>query len=245
MGITIKSVKGYYFLDCWIMANIIQQSTLHFCRDMFTRENDPCGRMQDQMVMAARSAVANIAEGASRRQTSRETEMRLTDVARASLSELLCDFYSYALYHDIRPWEKTSAEYQRFSSLQLDPASYGQDIEVDAYIHIKTQFAKFERALLNPDTAIRVNANMLLINRCIQMLQKMMLRQLDDFKTEGGFTENLTKERIQAIKTEASKGEAPRCPKCGSPMRQRMVKKGHKQGITFWGAPTTHNATGQ
>lgn len=86
MAIQIKSVKGYYFLDAWIMANIIQQSTLHFCNDLLTRENDPCGRLRDQMTMAARSAVANIAEGASRRQTSRETEMRLTDVAAQALA---------------------------------------------------------------------------------------------------------------------------------------------------------------
>lgn len=235
MAIQIKSVKGYYFLDAWIMANIIQQSTLHFCNDLLTRENDPCGRLRDQMTMAARSAVANIAEGASRRQTSRETEMRLTDVARASLSELLCDFYSYALYHHIRPWEKASREYTLFNSLQLDHPDYGSDIEAEAYDHICRQFAKFERALLNQSTDIRVNANMLLINRCIHMLNKMIQRQLDDFSHEGGFSENLTKLRRATVQEDAAQSDAPKCPKCGSPMQQRMVKRGSRQGSSFWG----------
>lgn len=68
MPIQIKSVKGYYCPDVWIMANIIQQSTLQFCRDLLNRDNDPCGRLRDQMTMAARSGVVNIAEGTSRRQ---------------------------------------------------------------------------------------------------------------------------------------------------------------------------------
>lgn len=235
MSLQIKSAKGHYYLDTWIMANIIQQSTLHFCRDMFSRENDPCGRMQDQMTMAARSAVANIAEGSSRRQTSRETEMRLTDVARASLSELLCDFYSYAIYHGIRPWEKSSAEYIRFNSFQLDKPNYDTDIEADAFDHIRNQFDKFKKALLNPESSVRVNANMLIINRCIQMLGKMIKRQLDDFAHEGGFSENLTQLRRATLQAEAVQSDAPACPKCGAPMLRRMVKKGTRQGTNFWG----------
>lgn len=235
MALEIKSVKGYYFLDVWIMANIIHQSTLHFCQDLLNRENDPCGRLRDQMIMAARSAVANIAEGASRRQTSRQTEMRLTDVARASLSELLSDFYSFALFHKIRPWLKTSPEYARFNALQLTQPAYGSDIEADAYDHILAQFNTFAPALLHGDTSIRVNANMLLINRCILMLNKMIQRQLSQFSSEGGFSENLTKARREAVQKQAADADAPKCPKCGAPMQQRMVKRGARQGTSFWG----------
>ena len=51
-------------------------------------QNDPKGRHYDQMYMAARSVYANIAEGSARHNTSTETEMRLTDVARGSAIEL-------------------------------------------------------------------------------------------------------------------------------------------------------------
>ena len=79
-------VAGYYWLDTWILANVIQLATQDFCRAFLTLQNDPCGRQFDQMTQAARSCTANIAEGNSRHYTSRETEMKLTDVARASLS---------------------------------------------------------------------------------------------------------------------------------------------------------------
>ena len=75
---------GYYWLDTWVLANVIQLATQDFCARNLNRTNDPCGRQYDQMTQAARSVPANIAEGNSRHSTSKETEMRLTDVARAA-----------------------------------------------------------------------------------------------------------------------------------------------------------------
>ena len=71
---------GYYWLDTWIFANVIQLATQDFCKTFLNLQNDPCGRQFDQMTQAARSCTANIAEGNSRHYTSRETEMKLTDV---------------------------------------------------------------------------------------------------------------------------------------------------------------------
>ncbi len=86
---------GYYWLDTWVLANVIQLATQDFCHKFLNRSNDPCGRQYDQMTQAARSAPANIAEGNSRHSTSKETEMRLTDVARATLAELSNDFLQH------------------------------------------------------------------------------------------------------------------------------------------------------
>jgi four helix bundle suffix protein len=83
---------GYFWLDSWILANIVQLGTQTFCGRFLNRTNDPCGRQNDQMTQAARSGCANIAEGSARRATSRETEMKLTDVARSSLAELSGDY---------------------------------------------------------------------------------------------------------------------------------------------------------
>ena len=88
---------SYYWLDTWVLANVIQLATQDFCIRYLNRTNDPCGRQFDQMTMAARSAPANIAEGSSRHSTSLETEMKLTDVARATLAELANDYQNWLL----------------------------------------------------------------------------------------------------------------------------------------------------
>lgn len=234
MPIVIKSIKGYYYLDAWIMANIIQIGTERFANRYLNKSNDPCGRMYDQMTMAARSVTANIAEGASRRQTSHETEMKLTDVARASLSELLGDFFHFSLMANIEPWPKTSAQYQSFNAIQLDLPDYGEDIQHDAWIHIQRQYGKFAGWIENAAASTCINSLMLLINRLIQILQKMISRQLESFKEEGGFTENLTKERVETIKQQSLEANAPTCPVCGKSMQKVMAKKGRNSGKEFW-----------
>ena len=92
-----SSNGGYRWLDAWNLAAVIQLATQRFCRRYLDRNNDPCGRQFDQMTQAARSGVANIAEGYSRRATSIETELRLYDVAKASLTELAGDYRNWLL----------------------------------------------------------------------------------------------------------------------------------------------------
>ena len=67
------------------------------------------------------------------------------------------------------------------------------------------------------------------------MLQAQIQSQLDSFRQTGGFTENMTAERLEARKTQASAAGAPVCPKCGKPMLRRTQKKGQMQGREFWG----------
>ena len=67
---------GYYWLDTWVLANVVQLATQDFCARFLNHTNDPCGRQYDQMTQAARSAPANIAEGNSRHSTSKETGSR-------------------------------------------------------------------------------------------------------------------------------------------------------------------------
>ena len=97
---------GYFWLDTWVLANIIQLSTQEFCQRYLNRSNDPCGRQYDQMTQAARSVPANIAEGNSRHSTSKETEMKLTDVARASLAELANDVQHLSCVHILQQKRK-------------------------------------------------------------------------------------------------------------------------------------------
>ena len=94
MAIRIHNSNGYMGLTVWVLNNVIQLATESFCDRFLNLHNDPCGRQRDQMVQAARSAVANIAEGSSRQQTSTETAMSLHDVARASMAELKGDYFN-------------------------------------------------------------------------------------------------------------------------------------------------------
>ena len=220
---------GYYWLDTWILANVIQLATQDFCIRYLNRTNDPCGRQYDPMTQAARSVTANIAEGNSRHATSKETEMRLTDVARASLAELANDYINWILLHEKAPWSVKSSEHRKVTSIQLDRPTYKEDVQYESSVHILKQKHKFDEWFLSKDSLIIV-----LCNRLIMMLGKHLELLLENFRKEGGFTEALTAERL-AFKTEQSiQSDAPSCPKCGKPMIKRVAKKGINAGNEFW-----------
>ena len=225
---------GYYWLDTWVLANIIQLATQDFCQRNLNRTNDPCGRQYDQMTQAARSVTANIAEGNSRHSTSKETEMKLTDVARASLSELANDYINWLLRHEQIPWSVKSEEHHAVSYLALDRPTYKDDVQHLSSLHILKQKHKFDQWLRSKNSFEEANCLLVLCNRLIMMLGKQIANQLETFKREGGFTEGLTAERL-AYRTEQSlQANAPACPKCGKPMLKRMAKKGINSGKEFW-----------
>lgn len=144
MGVNIGTTTGYLYLDSWIMANIAQLGTQSFCRRFLNRTNDPCGRQYDQMTQAARSVQANIAEGASRRQTSTETEMHLTDVARASISELSGDYLNFLMTRGKTAWRNDNPNVKMLRSIMLDKACYGESLLHDVSEHVLTQKKKFD-----------------------------------------------------------------------------------------------------
>ena len=83
---------GYRKLRSYVVAEAVYDATVVFCRRFHAADR----RMADQMVQAARSGVRNISEGSGAAATSRKTEMKLTNVGRASLAdELLRDYESF------------------------------------------------------------------------------------------------------------------------------------------------------
>lgn len=225
---------GYYWLDTWVLSNVIQLATQDFCLRFLNRNNDPCGRQFDQMTQAARSIPANIAEGNSRHSTSKETEMKLTDVARASLAELVNDYINWLMKAEKVPWSTNSAEHKKVSQIQLDKPLYKNDVQHLSSIHILVQKHKFDEWLTAKDSEIVANCMIILCNRLIMMLRKQIVNQLYNFKSEGGFTEALTAERL-AYRTEQHQKEgAPFCPKCGKTMIKRVARKGINAGSEFW-----------
>lgn len=187
---------GYFWLDTWVLANVIQLTTQDFCTRYFNHVNDPCGRQYDQMTQAARSVPANIAEGNSRHSTSKETEMRLSDVARASLAELANDYINWLMRHEEIPWSVKSEEHNSVSSIPLDRPTYKDDMQHLSCIHILKQKHKFDKWLCSKNSIIEANCLLILCNRLIMMLGKQIENQLENFKEEGGFTEALTAERL-------------------------------------------------
>ena len=225
---------GFYWLDTWVMANVIQLSTQDFCKRYLNRKNDPCGRQYDQMIQAARSVPANIAEGNSRHSTSKETEMKLTDVARASLAELANDYLNWLLQYEQVPWSANSDERKKVSAVLLDKPTYKDDVQYLSSIHILAQKHKFDEWLCSNDSFTEARCLLILCNRLILMLRKQIENLLETFREEGGFTEGLTAERLSYRTEQSVKTDAPVCPKCGKPMIKRVAKKGTNSGKEFW-----------
>lgn len=225
---------GYFWLDTWVMANVIQLATQDFCARFLNRSNDPCGRQYDQMTQAARSAPANIAEGNSRHSTSKETEMKLTDVSRATLSELANDYLNWLLKHERLPWSIHSAEYTAVANTRFDKPEYQDDVLYQSSIHILKQKHRFDTWLKSEDSMTVANCLLVLCNRLIMMLSKQIESQLATFREEGGFTEALTAERLAHRTEQSLQADAPTCPVCGKPMIKRVAKKGMNSGREFW-----------
>ena len=102
----IPAHGGYESLLSFQKARIVFDGTACFC-SRFVSKRD---RTFDQMVQAARSGKQNILEGSQASGTSKETEIKLTNVARASLEELLEDFRDYLRVNKLSPWAKESKE---------------------------------------------------------------------------------------------------------------------------------------
>jgi len=228
-------------MDSWILGNVVQLGTQTFCRRFLNRTNDPCGRQYDQMTQAARSGCANNAEGSARRATSRETEMRLTDVARSSLAELSGDFINWLLQQGKVPWGKSDGPAREIYAIRLDQPEYGEDVVHDACVHILKQKAKFARWLDSGDDEVMANCLLILIARVINMLNHQMEAQGQTFEQEGGFREKLTRVRVEA---KAKQEDAPDCPECGKPMARRKARAGRNAGKAFWGCTGYPDCTG-
>lgn len=235
MSVDIKFSQSFHWLNTWILGNIIQLATQDFCDRFINYKIDPGRRLYDQMTMAARSGVANIAEGSARHSTSVETEMRLMDVARASFDELQGDIFNYLLRRKIEVWPIGNPNREAIWQTRLDEPNYSASYLHDAAIHILTQKKKFDPWLENEDPAIVANALLVLITRENRLLQSLLQNRLETFRKSGGFSENMTEERLRARRNYAIENGAPKCPSCGRPMLKRLQKRGQDQGKEFWG----------
>ncbi|MCC8113819.1 MAG: four helix bundle protein [Bacteroidales bacterium] len=222
------------------MAKIVQLGVWDFCEKFLNLDNDPNGRQFDQTTQAARTVPANIAEGSARRQTSRETEMKLIDVTRASLSETIDDLSFICMRLGYPVWKRDDLRVSGVRQVRLDKANYSDDILHDATEHVLTQKSKFDPWLKSENILVQANALIILCTRTISMLKGQLQHSLTEFREAGGFTENMTQERLMAIKTQNQTEGAPICQLCGAVMVKRTAKKGVRAGTQFWSCSNYH-----
>ena len=220
---------GYRHLRSHKVAAAVYDATVVFC-DRFI---DKRSRTHDQMVQAARSGVRNISEGSGAAATSRKSEMKLTNVARASRSEELApDYESFLIQRGLRVWHKDCPEalamrerLQHDVAPDLPPALPGA-VRLTGLAGLSSFVAKADPELV-------ANAMLCVVNQAAYLLKRQVESQGRDFAEHGGFTERLYATRVQA--RAAKNPAAPVCPLCGKAMHQRTAKKGPKAGQPFWG----------
>lgn len=217
---------GYRKLRSYKVAEAVYDATVLFCRRFLAHDR----RTSDQLVQAARSGVRNISEGSGAAATSRKTEMKLTNVARASLSdELLRDFESFLRQGGFRVWPKDSPEARAMRErlaqdevADLPPAPPGA-------VRL-TGLAGLSHFVAHAAPELAANAMICAVNQAAYLLKRQLESQAQTFMKEGGFTENLHAKRVAARVP-----DTPICPLCGKPMRRRTARTGPKAGSPFWG----------
>lgn len=161
--------------------------------------------------------------------------MRLLDVVLASFDELQGDIFNFLLRKRADVWAIGNPDRESIWQMRLDTPKYSNSYLHDAARHIIAQKSKFDCWLESDNPDITANALLILCVRENRMLQSKIQSQLESFRQTGGFMENMTAERLEARKVQASSEGAPKCPKCGKPMLRRVQKKGQMQGREFWG----------
>jgi len=172
---------GYKRLLSYQKAEIVYDATVHFC-DRFI---DKRSRTHDQMIQAARSGKQNIVEASMASATSKETEIKLTNVARASLEELLADYRDFLRSRGLEEWPEEHPYALRLRELnKIKNATY----------------ATFQKGIENADPGIAANVILGLI-RVTSFLLDHQLRSLEGaFVREGGLRERMTRVRLEERK---------------------------------------------
>lgn len=171
---------GYEDLLSFQKARIVYDGTVRFCERFLAKHGD---RTRDQMVQAARSGKQNILEGSKASGTSKETEIKLVNVAHASLEELLEDYRDFLRVRNEPLWEKNNRE-----------ASFVRRLGARK----NTSFEVYRTYIETRPAPVVANILICLIHQANYLLDQQ-LRQLERaFLKEGGLRERMTRARLAA-----------------------------------------------
>ena len=198
---------NYRSLIVYQKAECIYDVTFFFAHK-FLEKGD---RTVDQMVQAARSGKQNIAEGSAASTTSRETELKLMNVAKASLQELLIDYEDYLRVRGLEQWQSTDSRYIRTRKV--------------AAKHNDSAYYREAVAVRSDETV--ANIAITLIHQADAMLLKLIEVLKRQFVQQGGIREEMTRARLSYRNGQYQKGE-------GSPQdkvdARRWLQKSAEQG---------------
>ncbi len=159
-------------------AEVIYDITFRFSHTFLSRGD----RTIDQMVQSARSGKKNILEGSKAALTSKETEIKLTNVARASLEELLDDYYDYLRARNLPIWDRESREARFVRCLGRQKPQ-----EFDIYRpYVETRSAE-----------VVANMAICLIHQANYLIDRQLIRLQEDFQKDGGIREKMTRARLE------------------------------------------------
>src|SRR5947209_3489339 len=186
----LRPSGGYRQLRSFQVTTIIYDTTVAFCE----RFMDKRSRTVDQMVQAAHCGRQNIAEGSRASATSSQTELRLVNVARASLDELLLDYEDFLRQRGKRLWTKDDPEAQAVRAIgsrpnppdpsdPSDPSDPPNPVDAPA--------AAYSQWLSSPDPAVVANTIICLIHQANYLLDRQIAALEQQFVREGGYSERL------------------------------------------------------
>lgn len=167
----LKRAGNYKKLLSYQKADVIFQITCYFCAHFLSKGD----RTVDQMIQAARSGKQNIVEGCAASSASARTEIKLINVAKASLKELLEDYEDYLKVHQKLQWDKGSVEFEAMRCVGKE--------HNDASFYMKLIESR------PPETI--ANMAIILLNQADYLLFKQLERLSNDFLENGGFSERM------------------------------------------------------
>lgn len=170
---------NYRELLSYQKAEVIYDCTYRFCA-RFLKRGD---RTIDQMVQAARSGKQNIIEGSQASGTSKEMEIKLTNVARASLAELLADYEDFLRVRDFPLWAKDAKEALYVRRLGNKP---------------HTTYETYREFCDTRPPEVVANIAICLVHQACFLLDQQLRRLEQDFLKEGGLRERMTRARLQS-----------------------------------------------
>ena len=200
---------GYRKLKSFQVAQLVYDVTVRFCDKFLDRRS----RTHDQMVQAARSGVQNIAEGSQASGTSRKMELKLTNVARASLEELRLDYEDFLRQRRLPLWERHDPRradlIARRPQSADDVARWARDVKsgrggqsgrsgqeaASAPSTMSTPSTSSSRAAAPSYAEIAANGALALTAVACALLDRQLAAQARAFEHEGGFTERLYRHR--------------------------------------------------
>lgn len=200
---------GYRNLKSFQLAQLVYDVTVRFCDRYIERRS----RTHDQMVQAARSGVQNIAEGSQASGTSKKTELKLTNVARASLEELRLDYEDFLRQRGLPLWDREDLRRRELIARRCATADAvaawvketskngrhglnGRDGQKDPSIGSTSSMSSTTSTY--PELA--ANAALTLIAVACSLLDRQLSAQAAAFEKEGRFTERLYRTRSQSRK---------------------------------------------